>query len=126
MIVRAITVACVAFWLASAKGDAAGSCQRGVASFYGRWHHGKRTASGAPFDMNASTAASIRLPLGTMVLVTNLANGRSEVVRINDRGPYVRGRIIDLSQGTARRLGFEQAGLATVTVCVIRKAAAER
>ncbi len=91
----------------------------GVASWYGATFHGRTTASGEPFDMNALTAAHPSLPFGTMVRVTNLANGRSVVVRINDRGPYKKRRIIDVSRHAAEQLGFRRAGLAKVRVEVI-------
>src|SRR5262245_38735170 len=87
---------------------------RGGASYYADAFDGRPTASGEPFDMYAMTAAHRRLPLGTMVRVKNLDNGREVVVRINDRGPYVRGRVIDLSYGAARELGMLDAGLAHV------------
>src|SRR5262245_3543980 len=77
----------------------------GQASWYGRQHHGKRTASGETYDMNKLTAAHRSLPLGTRVLVTNVENGRTVEVRINDRGPYVADRVLDLSYAAARRLG---------------------
>lgn len=92
----------------------------GEASWYGSRYQGKSTASGEPFDMNALTAAHKRLPFGTMVKVTNLANKLSLVVRINDRGPYKRGRIIDLSRRGADLLGFEHLGTAKVRVTVLR------
>lgn len=91
---------------------AVGYDQIGVASWYGSWHHGRRTASGARFDKEALTAAHRSLPLGTLVLVENLDNGRSIELRITDRGPYVEGRIIDLSLAAARRLGLEERGAA--------------
>ncbi len=78
----------------------------GIASWYGLGFHGRRTASGERFDMNAMTAAHPTLPFGTRVLVENPFNGRSIVVRVNDRGPHVRGRIIDLSHAAARALGL--------------------
>lgn len=96
---------------------APGRCIRGVASFYGRLFNGRAMANGHPFRMWGHTAASLALPLGTLVRVRNLGNSRAELVTIEDRGPYVRGRAIDLSQGTARRLGFEVAGLAAVEIC---------
>jgi rare lipoprotein A len=77
---------------------------RTQASWYGAEHHGKRTASGEPFDMHALTAAHRTLPFGTRVVVTNLVNGRRVTVRINDRGPFVSGRGIDLSYAAARAL----------------------
>jgi len=85
--------------------------QTGLASWYGRQHHGKRTASGEAYDMNALTAAHRTLPLGTQVRVTNLDNGRSVDVRINDRGPFTVRRVIDLSYAAAQRLGAVGTGL---------------
>ena len=93
--------------------------QTGKASWYGEAHHGKKTASGEPFDMNALTAAHRTLPLGTRVLVTNLANGRSVEVRINDRGPVPVDRIIDLSYGAARALDAVGAGVFRVRIAVV-------
>jgi rare lipoprotein A len=93
--------------------------QVGRASWYGIEHHGKRTASGGRFDMNALTAAHRSLPLGTMLRVKNLANGRSVVVRVNDRGPYVGGRIIDLSMAAAGCLGLKERGLGVVSLTVV-------
>src|SRR3970282_926317 len=80
--------------------------------------HNRRTASGQKFDMDALTAAHPTLPLGTRVKVTNLANDRSVVLTINDRGPFVRGRIIDVSRRAAKALGFHRAGTARVRVQV--------
>ena len=88
--------------------------QVGTASWYGEQFQGKQTASGEPFDMRDFTAAHPSLPLGTFVKVTNLRNGKVVVVRINDRGPVVDGRIIDLSYNAARSLGFKELGLQTV------------
>jgi len=88
--------------------------QVGTASWYGEQFQGKPTASGEPYDMRDLTAAHPSLPLGTLVKVTNLKNGRAVVVRINDRGPVVDGRIIDLSYNAARALGFEKRGLQRV------------
>jgi rare lipoprotein A len=88
----------------------------GVASWYGLPFHGRRTASGERFDMNAMTAAHPFLPFGTRVLVRNPANGRSVVVRINDRGPHVPGRIIDLSHAAARQLGLLSVGVQRVVL----------
>jgi len=93
--------------------------QTGKASWYGNAHHGRKTASGETFDMNALTAAHRTLPLGTHVLVTNLANGRSIEVRINDRGPMVPDRIIDLSLGAARARGGVGAGVFRVRIAVV-------
>lgn len=94
----------------------------GVASWYGPNHHGRRTASGETFDMNAATAAHRTLPFGTFVRVTNLENGRSVVLRINDRGPFVKRRIIDVSRHAARVLGFLRQGTARVRVRLARRA----
>ena len=93
--------------------------QFGVASYYGSWHRGRLTASGVPFDDRKLTAANRTLPLGTHVQVTNLKNGRSVVVKINDRGPYVRHRLIDVSAAAARVLGFTHRGVAPVKVRVV-------
>ncbi len=91
----------------------------GRASWYGEPYHGRRTASGQIFDMYAFTAAHTTLPFGTRVRVTNLENGRALIVVINDRGPFVRGRIIDVSRHVARQLGFEHRGTAPVRVEVV-------
>jgi rare lipoprotein A (peptidoglycan hydrolase) len=88
--------------------------QVGTASWYGEQFQGKQTASGEPFDMHDFTAAHPSLPLGTLVKVTNLRNGKAVVVRINDRGPVVEGRIIDVSYTAAQALGFKERGVQTV------------
>lgn len=88
--------------------------QAGVASWYGPGFHGRTTANGEHFNTHALTAAHRTLPFGTKVRVTNKSNGRSVVVRINDRGPYVGGRVIDLSDASARALGMS--GLAKVSL----------
>lgn len=93
--------------------------ERGLASWYGKRHHGRRTASGQRFDMNALTAAHRTLPFGTRVEVTNLANGRAVVLVINDRGPFVKGRMLDVSRRAAADLGFLRKGLARVRVRVL-------
>ncbi len=90
----------------------------GTASWYGRPYHGRKTASGQIYNMNAPTAAHPTLPLGTLVRVTNLANHRSVVLTVNDRGPFAKGRIIDVSRRAADRLGFRRAGTARVRVVV--------
>ncbi|PYV48299.1 MAG: septal ring lytic transglycosylase RlpA family lipoprotein [Acidobacteria bacterium] len=95
--------------------------QVGTASWYGDYFEGKPTASGEPFNMYDMTAAHLTLPLGTMVRVTNLRNHRSVIVRINDRGPYVDGRIVDLSYNAARVLRFDQQGLQRVRLDVISR-----
>ena len=91
----------------------------GEASYYGREVHGKATASGEKFDMNAFTGAHRTLPFGTKVRVTNLANKKSVVVRINDQGPFVTGRIIDLSYAAAKRIKMLNAGVADVEIVVV-------
>jgi rare lipoprotein A len=90
--------------------------QTGVASWYGRWHHGKQTANGERFDMNAMTAAHRDLPLASRIRVTNLENGRLIEVKVNDRGPYVDGRVLDLSARAADELGMRRQGLAKVKI----------
>jgi peptidoglycan lytic transglycosylase len=95
---------------------AAGYDERGVASWYGPGFHGLRTATGEPYDMFAMTAAHKTLPLPCYARVTNLSNGRSVVVRINDRGPFVANRIIDLSYTAAAKLGMLRTGTAFVEV----------
>jgi rare lipoprotein A len=94
--------------------------QTGYASWYGRDFQGRPTASGEIFDMYAYTAAHRDLPFGTRVRVTNEANGHSVVVRINDRGPWVEGRILDLSYAAAQALGMLEAGVARVRLEVLR------
>ena len=90
--------------------------ETGVASWYGAKHHGKRTASGELFDQSKFTAAHPTLPWGSIVKVTNLANGKSVEVRITDRGPYGKGRIIDLSRAAAKVLGMLGTGVAQVKI----------
>ena len=92
---------------------------RGRASWYGPGFHGRRTASGERFNIWAMTAAHRSLPFGTKVRVTNLRNGRSVVVRINDRGPYSGGRVIDLSKAAAQAIGMIRSGTAPVRIEVM-------
>jgi rare lipoprotein A len=101
---------------ASSTGD-------GLASYYADKYQGRKTASGETFDTARLTAAHRTLPFGTSVRVTNVANGKSVVVRVNDRGPFVRGRVIDLSRAAADKLGMVRAGLADVKVEVIDRPA---
>jgi rare lipoprotein A len=93
--------------------------QIGTASWYGQIFEGKPTASGEPYEMYDMTAAHLKLPMGSYVRVTNLRNGRAVVVRVNDRGPIVPGRIIDLSYGAARALQFKQRGLQRVRLDLV-------
>jgi rare lipoprotein A len=97
--------------------------QRGVASWYGKKFHGRRTSSGETYDMYAMTAAHKTLPLGTHVKVLNLKNDREIVVRINDRGPFVRGRIIDLSYAAAQKIDIVGPGTAPVEIIALGTAA---
>ena len=92
----------------------------GLASWYGPGHHGRRTASGESFDMKSYTAAHRTLKFGTIVKVLNVDNGRAVVVTINDRGPYVKGRIIDLSKAAAAHLGCMRKGICTVTLEIVQ------
>ncbi|HEX8569192.1 MAG TPA: septal ring lytic transglycosylase RlpA family protein [Caulobacteraceae bacterium] len=105
----AVSVACPAV-------AASGFEQVGTASWYGARHHGKKTASGEPFNMNASTAAHRTLPLGSLLEITNLDNERTVQVRVNDRGPYSGGRIVDVSKAVAEQLDFIGRGTARVRV----------
>lgn len=91
----------------------------GIASWYGPGFHGRRTANGETYNMEAMTAAHKSLPFGTKVEVTNEANGKTVTVRINDRGPYVKGRVIDLSHAAAKQLGMIGAGTASVALRVV-------
>ncbi|MGE0099119.1 MAG: septal ring lytic transglycosylase RlpA family protein [Hydrogenophaga sp.] len=97
-------------------GEADQVIERGMASWYGEKFHGRRTASGEAFDMHALTAAHRTLPFGTRVRVRHAGTGREVLVRINDRGPHVKGRIIDLSRAAAASIGLVQAGVAPVVV----------
>jgi len=103
------------------------AAQRGKASWYSvRTNGGTHTASGQRLQNHAATAAHKSLPLGTRVRVTNLVNGRSQVVTITDRGPYIAGRIIDVTIGTAKRLGFVNRGVVPVKVETVRRNSGKR
>jgi rare lipoprotein A len=93
----------------------------GLASWYGEPHHGQPTASGETFDMALLTAAHRTLPLGTRLRVMNLENGRIVRVRVNDRGPYVAGRILDLSYGAARALEMVERGVVPVKFAIVEE-----
>lgn len=104
------------------KGDMqldVGIKDRGVASWYGEQFHGRQAANGELFDMEALTAAHRTMPLGSVVRVVNLTNGKHLYVRITDRGPYEKGRILDLSHGAAVQLGMERGGVAHVQVEIV-------
>lgn len=100
--------------------------ERGVASWYGAEHHGSMTASGERFNMWSMTAAHRRLPFNTMVRVTNESNGKSCILRINDRGPYTGGRKVDLSRAGASAIGMIHSGVARVKIEVLDKASAPK
>jgi rare lipoprotein A len=89
---------------------------RGIASYYGKNHHGKQTANGERFNMNALSAAHTTLPLPSCVKVTNLKNNKSIILRVNDRGPFIKGRIIDVSYAAAKELDFIGSGIVEVHV----------
>jgi rare lipoprotein A len=93
--------------------------QTGLASYYGSEFHGRPTSSGEIFDMNGMTAAHQTLPLGTIIRVTHLGNHKSVVVKVNDRGPFVGDRILDLSYEAARKLGMIQEGVARVRIDIL-------
>lgn len=95
------------------------TAKKGLASWYGGRFHGRKTASGERYNKFAITCASKTLPLGTVLEVTNLDNGRSAIVRVNDRGPYVGKRILDLSYGAAKKLGFVSKGVTEVAYRVV-------
>ena len=112
-------VAAVAKKSATAKMKPHGPYQVGTASWYGEYFEGRATASGEPFNMYDLTAAHPSLPLGSWVRVTNLSNGRRIAVRINDRGPIIPGRIIDLSYSAAQALAFSEKGLQRVRLDLV-------
>ena len=107
-------------WIPKGESDLdVGIKERGVASWYGIPFHGRLAANGEVFDMEAMTAAHRTLPLGSMVRVVNLLNGKHVRVRINDRGPYVNGRILDLSHAAAAQLGMVEGGLSVIQLEVV-------
>jgi len=93
--------------------------QYGKASWYGGKFHGRKTANGERFNKHSFTAAHKKLPFGTIIRVTNLRNGKNVYVRINDRGPFIMGRIVDISRAAAEAIGFKKRGVARVRVEVI-------
>jgi rare lipoprotein A len=103
--------------------ESANSPQAGMASYYADSFHGRRTASGARYDRNGFSAAHRTLPLGTQVRVTDIRSGEDVVVKINDRGPFVRGRVIDLSRAAASEIGLTRKGVAEVRLEVLSTAA---
>ncbi len=115
---RRITAALLGLLLLSLSANAS-EPETGEASWYGPGFHGRRTANGEVFDKESLTAAHRTLPFGTVLLVRNLENGREVTVRINDRGPFARGRILDLSEAAARRLGMIEPGTARVSLRIV-------
>ncbi|MDQ0504286.1 septal ring lytic transglycosylase RlpA family protein [Xanthobacter agilis] len=114
---KRVVLSCAALsMMAFAPSSGRADTSTGVASYY--WQ-GQHTASGERFKPGELTAAHRSLPFGTKVRVTNLGNGKSVVVRINDRGPYIRGRIIDVSRAAASHLGFTGRGVTRVTLAVV-------
>jgi rare lipoprotein A len=101
--------------------DHSGRPRRGLASYYATRLHGRKTADGSRMNLNSNMAASRTLPFGTTARVTNLRNGRCAVVQIRDRGPYVKGRIIDVTPRVADRLGFRREGVTPVVVKPLRR-----
>ncbi|MDE3253547.1 MAG: septal ring lytic transglycosylase RlpA family protein [Bacteroidota bacterium] len=109
------TVSCHRKHLPASSAEVSGS-QTGLASFYAESYNGRKTANGEIFHSSDMTAAHKTLPFGTKVRVTNLSNGKSVKVRINDRGPYVAGRIIDLTRAAAKKIDMVQAGVVKVRI----------
>ena len=118
MLLLGVGAAC-AMLPGATKNYHSGYIEKGVASWYGEPFHGRATASGEIYDMYGMTAAHRTLPLGTHVRVTNLQNGRVIQLKVNDRGPFVRGRILDLSYGAAKRLDTVEAGTVRVEIEVL-------
>ena len=119
-LVAALMLASASLGCASARAiGVAREGQTGLASYYSHSHQGRRTASGEVFDVDAMTAAHRSLPFGTRVRVTNLSNGRQAVVRINDRGPFRKDRIIDVSRAAAKALGMLGRGVTRVRLEVV-------
>ena len=111
--ITAVVLGC-ALGTTSASAEGTKQLQKGVASWYGPGFQGKKTASGERFNTNDMTAAHKTLPFGTKIQVTNERTGKSVVVRINDRGPYAHGRVIDLSKAAAQAVGIEGVGQVTL------------
>ncbi len=119
-----LAILCSVIFLTSCAGRnyfRSGNVQKGLASWYGPDFHGKLTSNGEIYNMHALTAAHKTLPFGVYVRVTNLNNGKSVVIRINDRGPFIKGRIIDLSYAAAKKLGLDISGVAPVKIKVLKK-----
>lgn len=106
--------------------SAEGYSEQGIASWYGGKFHGRKTSNGEIYNMNSMTAAHKTLPMNTMLLVKNLENGKETVVRINDRGPFVRGRIVDLSYHAAKVIGIDLKGITRVQATALGEAAVNK
>ena len=119
--VRMAAIAALTVFMGVQVAGQADAAQTGKASYY---KHGARTANGERFDPHGYTAAHRTLPFGTRVLVTNVKTGKSVIVRINDRGPFIKNRIIDVSYGAAKMLGITATGVATVKIVPLQKSAA--
>jgi rare lipoprotein A len=126
VVLAVVVTACASSMPDPAVRTPAGETERGIASWYGEPFHGRRTASGEVYDMYDLTAAHRTLPFATVVRVTRRDTGASVTVRINDRGPFIHGRIIDLSYTAARELGLDIDGIAEVKVEVIRRGSGQR
>ncbi len=121
---KLLSILCSIIFLTSCSGKSyfrSGNIQKGIASWYGSDFHGKLTSNREIYNMHALTAAHKTLPFGAYVRVTNLNNAKSIVVRINDRGPFIKGRIIDLSYAAAKKLGMDITGVAPVKIKVVKK-----
>jgi rare lipoprotein A len=121
LITVAMLASLIPFASSTLASGAPGHVQKGMASFYHDSLHGRKTASGQRYNRNGLSAAHKTLPLGTKIKVTDTRTGRSIVVKVNDRGPFVRGRIIDLSRAAANQLGIVKRGVARVEVKVLSK-----
>jgi len=119
LVALALAAAGCAATKASRPAAAPGTRIVGFASWYGERHQGRATASGEVFDMNKLTAAHRTMPFGTRLRVTNLENGRSVVVRVNDRGPWVNDRVLDVSRAAARTLGMTGDGVTRIEIVVL-------
>ena len=117
---RYVLIAAVAVWLVIPAAPQGGYTESGIASWYGYPYHGRFAASGELYDMEELTAAHPTLPFGTRLRVTDVASGRSVTVRVNDRGPYVQGRVVDVSYSAADALGMVGKGVAKVKLDVVQ------
>ncbi len=118
---RGVMYIALLFLFLTGCGTLGGYKEKGIASWYGEQYQGRTTASGERFDLNQRTAAHKQLPFGCMVRVKRRDNGRETVVRVNDRGPFVRGRIIDVSKAAAEDLDMVRDGVAPVRIKVVRR-----